>query len=527
MNKKLCSVVAILLAVLLLAACGSPAATPGADNQPGNATGTEPAPGASLTNNNVLRISHFAPTMMDPHFGANLSDDNATRLMFDFLVFIDGNNVPDPRRGLAESWTHNEDGTVWTFNIRRGVRFHDGKPLTSRDVQFSFDRLRDPEVGSPLVTVFNNITDIQTPDDYTVVFTLAQVNPDFLNDLFSYQAKIVDADNTDFATNWNGTGPFILERFVPEDRLVVRRNPDYWLIDDQGRQLPLLDGVEFIFMADQNARMEGLRGGQIDFLLDAPAEFAPIMEADPNITLYRQASNFHFVIRMRTDQGPGQDARVRQALKAGTDRSEILMGAIGGLGVTGRDTPIGPIFGDFYLDVPEPVRNVELARELLAQAGFPEGFSLTLYTQQTSPIPAIATIWREQMAEIGVDVEIQLVPSEVYWDMWLDVEFGITNWGPRPYPQPHIDLAYITGAAWNETHWSHPRLDELAAQAAVETDVAARAQLYHEIQRIFIEEGPIIVPFFRDNLWATRANVGGFIPPIDMALDLRFFYFKD
>jgi peptide/nickel transport system substrate-binding protein len=260
-----------------------------------------------------------------------------------------------------------------------------------------------------------------------------------------------------------------------------------------------------------------------------PAEAVPALEADPNIDVYRKASNFSYVLRMRSDEGrPAHDNRVRQALKAGTDRKAMLEGAVGGLGVVGRDTPIGPAFGEFFLNVPEFEVDIERAKELLAEAGFADGLDITIHTQQDSPVPAMATIWREQMAEIGVNVDIQLVPTEIYYsDLWMDVDFGFTDWGPRPYPQPYLDLAYITGAPWNESHWSNPRLDELAAQAASEMDHAARVQLYHQIQEIFIEEGPIILPFFLDNLYATRSNVGGVVPNFGMSLDLRYFYFTD
>lgn len=530
MKKFSCILAALLVACLMLAACGAQPAQSTAGTAQSAASGQpEGQPAQTEAGDNVLRMAYYAPSMMDPAFGANNADDNVTRLIYDFLVFVDENYVPDPARGVAESWEVSEDGTVWTFNLRKGVKFHDGKEMTSRDVKFSFDRLRDPDVGAPTVSVYANITDIAAPDDYTVVFTLAQQNPDFLLDLFDFHAKIVDADATDFQTSWNGTGPFIVERYVPEDRIVYTRNPNYWMVDDEGTQLPYLDGIEYLFMADQSAQVEALRGGQVDYILALPAEFVPSLEENADITVYRKASNYHYPIRMRSDQGPAADNRVREALKLGTDRQAILEGAIGGLGVTGRDTPIGPAFSNYYLDVPELERDVEKAKQLLAEAGYADGLDITLHTQQTSPVPAIATIWKEQMAEIGVNVEIQLVSSEIYYgdDVWLEVDFGITDWGPRPYPQPYLDLSYVTGALWNETHWSNAELDALAAEAAKEMDEEKRTELYQEIQQVFIDEGPIIVPFFIDNIYAARSNVKGVVPHFGMSLDMRMFYFEN
>ena len=505
----------VLIASLILVSCGSPNTVEGPEDSPSKHGG-------------ILRVAYYAPTILDPAFLSSAADDNITRQFSDFLVFVDEENVPDPSRGVAESWEFDETGTICTFQLRQGIKFHDDKEMTSRDVKFSFDRLRDPDVGAATVTLYSNIVDITTEGDYTVVFKLENPNPDFLKDLYDYHALIMDADNTDFNTNFNGTGPFILDSYIPEDRIVFKRNPNYWMKDEEGNQLPYLDGMEIIFMGEDSAQVEALRSGQVDYLISLPAEFVPVLEQDSNIDVYRRPSNYSYVLRMRSDRGPASDVRVRQAFKAATDRSAILEGAIGGLGTVGRDTPIGPSYPDFYLDVPEPKRDVEKAKELLAAAGYADGLDITIHTQQQSPVPAIATIWKEQLAEAGVNVEIQLVPSEVYYsEMWLEVDFGITDWGPRPYPQPYLDLAYTSGAPWNETYWTDAELDELALAAAKEMDHEKRVALYKEIQEIFIDRGPVIIPFFIDNLWGARANVKGIRPALGMALDLRWVYLED
>ena len=513
--KRLVAIcVSVIISVVLLTLCAGQSSAAGAAQGGGG---------------QVLRMAFYAPGTLDPHFGSTQADDNVSRLMYDYFVFFDEDYKLELGRGLAESYNVDESGTVWTFAVRQGVTFHNGKKLTSKDVKFSFDRLRDPNIGSPIAGTLSNITDISTPDDYTVVFTLKAPNPDFLYDLFAYQAKVVDADNENFNTNWNGTGPFIVDNYIPEDRIVLSRNPNYWLHDDKGTQLPYLGGVEYLFLADESSQLEALRSGQVQFLMFLPAEFVPELKANPDIDVYSIASNFSYVLRMRSDEGrPAADNRVRKALKLGTDREAMLIGAAGGLGVTGRDTPIGPAFGAYYLDVPEPERDVKRAKELLAEAGYPNGLDITLHTQRDSPVPAMATIWQQQMADIGVNVNIQLVPTEIYYgDMWMNVDFGFTDWGPRPYPQPYLDLAYVTGGDWNESKYSNPKLDELAAQAGKEIDQQKRTELYHQIQKIFMEEGPIIVPFFLDNLYATRSNIGGVKPSFGMSLDLRLFYFKN
>lgn len=517
----------ILLAVVLITAMVMVSCAPD------DAAVPEDEPEAiSEKHGGVLRMAYYAPSNMDPAFLDSIPDDQLARLWSDFLVFVDEESVADESRGVAHSWYVDDSGLFWTFELREGVMFHDGKEMTSRDVKFTFDRLRDPDIGSPTVGLYSNIVEITAPDDYTVVFELAENNPDFLLDLGDYHGMIMDADNEDFATNWNGTGPFILDRYEPEDRAILSRNPDYWMTDDQGNSLPYLDGIEFIFLGESSAQVEALRGGQVDYLIYLPNEFVVMLEEDPAINVYQAPSNTSYVLRMRSDQGPAEDVRVRQALKKGTDRSAILEGAFNGLGTPGRDTPIGPAYGDYYLDVPEPERDVEGAKELLAEAGYGDGLEITIHTQESSPVPAIATIWKEQMAEIGVEVDIQMVPSGVYYgddNMWLEVDFGITDWASRAYPQPYLDLAYVCDAQWNESHWCDPELDELAAAAARELEQDERIRLYHEIQEIFIERGPIIIPFFSNNLWGVTERLKGFEPTsyLGTAADLRLVYFEE
>ncbi|ATW27811.1 ABC transporter substrate-binding protein [Candidatus Formimonas warabiya] len=524
MYKRLSVLLVIVLAAgLMLSACGTKEP---AEEQTGQTEQTE-----QTKYGGTLRNAYFAPTNMDPAFYSTVPDEHIGRQIYDFLVFIDEKSQPDLTRSLAEKWGADETGKVWTFNLRKGVKFHDGKEFTSKDVKFTFDRLRDPKVGAATVQIYSNIVDISATDDYTVVFTLKNPNPDFLKDLADYHAVVVDADNKDFKTNFNGTGPFMVESYIPEDRITFKKNPNYWMKDADGNPLPYLDGMEFLFLSDPSAQIEALRSGQVDYLFYLPAEAVPTLEGNPDVVVYQSPSNLTYVIHMRCDQGPAKDARVRQALKLGTDRKAIMDGAIGGLGVTGRDTPIGPSYSEFYLDVPEPQRDVAKAKQLLADAGYANGLKITLYTQEASPVPAIATIWKEQMAEIGVDVEIQMVPSEVYYgsdNMWLNVDFGITDWGSRAYPQPYLDLAYVSSAQWNESHWSDAELDKLAAEAAKEMDPAKRVDLYHQIQQIFMDRGPIILPFFKNNMWAASAKLKGLQPTayVGTALDLRTVYFE-
>jgi peptide/nickel transport system substrate-binding protein len=480
----------------------------------------------------TLRKAFFAPGTLDPAFAADITGGEIPRFWADPLVNIDEKVNPDPSRSLAYKWEFSDDGLTWTFHLRKGVQFHNGEKFTSKDVKFTFDRLRDPKVGAATVPIYAGITDITTPDDYTVVFKLKDSNPDFVLILGDYHAPVVWHGIKDFKKEQMGTGAFIVESYLPEDRMTFKRNPNYWRKDADGNQLPYLDGIEYLFLSDPAAQVEALRGGQVDFLIYLPSEYVPTLESDPNIQVYQAASNLHYVVHMRSDKKPFNDVRVRQAFRAAVDRQSILIGAFEGLGVTGRDTPIGPAYADFYLDVPELPRDVAKAKKLLAEAGYADGMKITLVTQQASPVPAIATILKEQLAEVGVTVDIQLVPSDVYYgsdNLWLTTNFSITDWGGRATPQTYLDLAYVCKASWPESHWCDPELDKLSAAAAKETDRTKRVELYKEIQKIFMERGPVIVPFFSNNLWGVTKRLKGFMPTgyLGTNVDLNVVYFED
>jgi len=479
----------------------------------------------------ILRKAYFAPGALDPAFASDITADEIARMWADFLVYVDEQLKPDPSRSLAEKWSVSDDGLTWTFQVRKGVQFNNGEPLTAKDVKSTFDRLRDPDVGAATVALYSNIADITTPDDHTVIFALTKPNPDFLTDLGDYHAPILWHGIKDHKKEFIGTGAFIMGEYLPEDRMSFKRNPNYWRKDADGNQLPYVDGIEYLFLAEPSAQVEALRGGQVDYLIYLPSEYVKTLEDDPNIEVYQIPSNTHYAAHMRSDRKPFSDVRVRQAFRAAIDRQAILDGSFEGLGVTGRDTPIGPAYADFYLDAPEIARDVDKAKKLLAEAGYPDGFKITLTTQQISPVPAMATIMKEQLAEIGVTVDIQLVPSDVYYgadNLWLECDFGITDWGARAAPQNYMDLAYTCKAKWNESHWCDPEIEELSAAAANEVDRAKRAEIYKKIQQIFIDRGPVLIPFFSNSLWGANKKLKGIVPTgyLGTSVDLAVVYFE-
>jgi peptide/nickel transport system substrate-binding protein len=528
MKKTLIIVMALLFSVGLLWAGGEKEETKPAGGK--SETSTTAAEDSKY--GGTLTRAYFAPGTLDPAFASDTTAGEICAIWGDYLAYVDENLSIDQSRSLAEKWEFSPDGLTWTFTLRKGVKFHNGQEMTSKDVKFTFDRLSDADLGAATANLYSNIESITAADTYEIVFKLKKENPDFLFQLGEYQSIIVWSGTTDFNTQHIGTGKFMIDTYLPEDRITFKRNPDYWRKDGEGNQLPYLDGIDYLFLSEPSSQVEALRGGQVDYLVYVPTEYVSSLEADPNINVYQKPSNFHYAIRMRSDRPPFDDVRVRQAFRAAVDREAILQGSFEGLGVTGRDTPIGPGYGDYYLDVPEPKRDIAKARQLLADAGYNNDLTVTLTTQQSSSMPAIATILKEQLADAGVTIDIQLVPPDVYYgsdNLWLEADFAMTPWGSRAAPQSYLDLAYTTTAGWNESHFSDPELDDLAAQAAVEMDRNKRAQIYADIQRLFMDRGPLIVAYFTNNLFAATDNLKGIKPTsfFPTHVDYAVLYFEE
>jgi peptide/nickel transport system substrate-binding protein len=219
------------------------------------------------------------------------------------------------------------------------------------------------------------------------------------------------------------------------------------------------------------------------------------------------------LIRLRADRAPGDDPRVIQAMKLATDRADIFQRVSLGIGAPGRDSPIGPLYNAYYSEAtPLPVRDVDAARALLAEAGFADGLQLDLHVPDSGDRPDLAVVLKEQWAPAGIDVNVIVEPESVYYgdNGWLEVDLGITGWGSRPTPQFYLDVMLVTDAVWNESHFSDEEFDALARTAGTTLDEAERTRAYAEIQRILIERGPVIIPYFFAALGAVREGFTGF-----------------
>ena len=304
---------------------------------------------------------------------------------------------------------------------------------------------------------------------------------------------------------FNGSGPFTMEEMIPGDRMIMSANANYW------GGAPSIERLEFIFFDDQQAGIAAVQGGTADGIMRLDNASFLGFNADVNFNTTDIPTSGHHLARLRADRAPGDDLRVRQAFKLATDRDAIWERVQLGFGALGKDSPIGPAFGQYFLAEAEvPARDPQAAAALLAEAGYPDGLDMTLHTLKSGSFPDLAQAFAAQWEEAGIRVEVQPEDENTWWTGdWLEVDLAVASWGARPIPQLYLDLGYHSEAPWNESHYSNARVDELIDLARASLDQAERTAAYKEIQQILLDSGPVVVPYFFAQFMVLAGHVSG------------------
>ncbi|MDW8171018.1 MAG: ABC transporter substrate-binding protein [Anaerolineae bacterium] len=485
---------------------------------------------SALAQADTFRVGVNAPVDLNPFTGSNDPEIMFNRMIYDYLLDLtpDSNLVNE----LAQSYAISDDGLTYTFTLRDGVTFHDGSPFSAADVVFSFQQLQT--VGSPALNLLGQYE--VSGSGLEVTFKLARPNADFLYGVASNWSFIIKdgtttpnvlGEGTTAFANFVGTGAYVLTDYQPGQSATFTANPSYW--DDQ----PSVTTIQHIYIEDQQAQVDALKSGAVDFIFKLAFDRVAELE-DAGLNVLVRPTNQHPVIRLRADAGSlGEDVRVRQAFKLATDRELLNQNLFSGLASVGNNDPIGPLYGPFFSD-DVPTQDFDPARacELLAEAGYPDGLGadepIPFYVVNALNYVRMAEFLQQDWAQGCINVAIlprsegEYYAGDAETAEWLNVQLGVTGWGSRPVPQQYLVEAYVTGASFNESHWSDPELDELVAQAGVTSDQAERAAIYKQIATIFAERGPIIVPFFAPMVGATSPRVQSLdIHPFPGRTDLR------
>jgi peptide/nickel transport system substrate-binding protein len=459
---------------------------------------------------NVLIVARTVDaTGLDPHTQTAFASLRLLELIYEPLVNLDAdlNIIP----ALAENWEFNDDATQLTFHLRQGVTFHDGSDFTAEDVVASYERILNEDTGAAARANFLSIESMDTPDDFTVVFNLSEPDVPILTAMTDVNAAIISSDNADPSTETVGTGPFVLDNWTPEETATLSANPDWW---DEG---PFVDGIEIRIIPDETSILAALRAGTVDFALLNDPLVATLLVDDPNITLNRVASSDSYhVLQLNAERPPMDQLEVRQAISCAIDRQQVLDTA-----ALGEGQVIGPyIIPAYALPTDELFcyqKDLDQARDLLAQAGMADGFSLKLMAANEEPPTALAEAQniQAQLAEVGIAVEIESLELGVYVDRWLAVDFDMTvalNSGP---PDPYTMYARYFTSTGNLNYVAAYRddtLDQLMAEGRAETDPQARFDTFAEFQRHLAEEAPWVWLYVGYEYTAQQPYVTGFTP---------------
>ena len=406
---------------------------------------------------------------------------------------------------LAESWEASADAAIWTFKLRKGVEFHNGKTLDADDVIASINHHRGEDSKSAAKALLEPVTDIKADGKNTVVITLKAGNADFPFIISDYHMGVMPAK--DGKADWKsgiGTGGYSMQSYEPGVRTSLKRNPNYW---KAGRGH--FDGIEALVIADVAARTNALSTGEVDAMDRADIKTVHLLKRRKGIRIEETSGTAHFSIPMRTDTPPFDDNHLRLALKYAVDRDALLKLVLRGHGVVGNDHPIGRSNRYHANDLPQRTYDPDKAKFHLKKAGV-SNLTLDLSAADAAFAGAVdaAVLYKEHAAKAGIEINVIREPNDGYWsNVWMKKPWCMCYWGGRPTEDWMFSTAYSDGAPWNDTFWKHDRFNKLLVAGRSELDDAKRREIYIEMQKIVSDEGGVIVPMFNNYVFAMSDKV--------------------
>lgn len=432
-------------------------------------------------------------------------------ILYSRLIRPDANGGLEP--DLALTWEPNADATEWTLKLRDGVKFHDGSAVDAEDVKYSLERINDPALESPVSSVLGMIKQVDVIDPLTVKIILSTKHAGLPILLTDYRVRIIPSGSGDtIATTGIGSGPFKLETLDAEGTTSVVANPDYW------EGAPKLDKIEYIAIPDADARIQALLGGQIDYSRIAPEQEA-LFAGNDKFTLAEFPAGGWYGLVFRTDTAPFTDPRVRKAVRVAVNRADMVKLMTGeGHAVVTCDNPVKA--NDPYRAEIDCPQDIELAKKLLAEAGFPDGISFDLHTSNLETgMVRFAEVYQQQVAAAGIKVNIVMAPSDGYWDdVWMKETVVVTSWDERPADQI-LNEAYRTGSSWNESYFANPEYDALLDKARASIDFAESKQAMVDAQKMLFEVGGTMIPYQQNIQFAHVKSITGMNPVIETEID--------
>ena len=419
----------------------------------------------------LSRLDPLMTTIGDEYIYDNLLFNGLTRMAEDLTTHPD----------LAETWAFAPDLKSWTFHLRRGVKFHDGTPMTAADVVATFRRLLDPATAAPSRSNYDMVTAVDAPDDHTVVFTLSAPYGGLADIMTDRQVKIVPRDKVaQLPTQPIGTGPFKFVSYTPGDRLVMARNPDYF---EPG--MPKLAGVELRIIPEMSAKIAALQSGELDIVWDLPLDQVKSLQGRGGMRVESVPSGSWDAAIMNNLIPPFNDKRVRMAFQLAVSKPDVVELTLFGQGAP-TVSPIPPTHPFYAKDIPIPDADPSAARKLLAEAGHGGGITVPIIVPVGRPVRERLGVTLQQLAKpAGFDLQVQRVSFSSFdaevsgkAPLYIDGYFARPTIDTSTYPFLH------SKGSWNAKlwHYANPAVDDALTAARLSGDEAVQKAKYLDMQ---------------------------------------------
>lgn len=513
MQKKSLFLLTLLLTIgLLVMGCSS--SNTNSTNESSGSTNQESKDNSATDSNKDTGVETTLiagldddPPQLDPHFSTAAVDRQAFHSIYDKLIDVDENLNFVPQ--LAAEWEISNGGKTYTFYLQENVTFHDGTPFNAAAVKYNFERMLDPDAGSSRTSELSPVENVVVVDEHTIEVTLKEPFSPFLAVLSDRAGMMVsptaaEEKGEDFKNSPVGTGPFKFVERVKQDKIVLERNDNYW----GGK--PELEQIIYRPYSDENVRLTNLVSGDVHIINKVPPKDIEKLKNDPNITLSEKGSLGFQGLYLNHKSEPFSNQALRNALDLVINRDAIVKVAL-------RDTAVpagGPIApGTWAYDEsikPKPV-DIEKAKQLMADAGYQDGFSFTLKITPKPVEEQIAQMIQSMAAEAGITVEIEKVEFGTMLDQMDNHEFHAIRlgWSGRTDPDGNIHALYHSTGYINYGY-DNPEMDELLEQARVETEPEVRKELYRQAQELGQAESPFIFIYHELDYKAFKTSLNGY-----------------
>ncbi|MGO4572611.1 ABC transporter substrate-binding protein [Microvirga sp. 2TAF3] len=446
---------------------------------------------------------------LDPQFVTDIPTARVVTQLHETLVYP--NRAGEMVGVLAESWEVSDDSLSWTFHLRKGVMFHDGTPFNANAVKFTFDRIMAKETAAPRASSAAAIASVEVKDENTVVIKTKSPYAPLLAQLSAYNLAIISPTsgvklNNEYSRAPAGTGPFKLGKWTPGEKLTIVRNADYW-----GKKAASA-AVDFTVVPEDSARVLMLMSGEADVVSNVPPVMVNRLKSAPGVKIVEETGYRTIYVGLNLDVKPFDNLKVRQAVAHAIDTKALLTGVMNNIGTAGGGLESTVIPGSAKID-PYPY-NPELAKKLLAEAGYPNGFNVDFYVTTGRYIndKQLGEAIQAQLAKVGIKVNLQSPEFGAYSAMLRQKKipmFLLGKGSPTGDPDFTLTINVHSEGTGNYGNYHSAKIDQLLSEQRSAVDVAKRNELLRQILQQSYDDVPWITLFYENQIFGQRDNVRG------------------